>query len=167
MKYSKASDWIEIAKGRTLSFEACVLHKYKDSEGVDTFGWGTNITQPFRNRNELIRFILRNIDDKQMIADYLFDGKFQEALSNVHNLCSNYGIAFNRLPNNVKIVLSDMAYNMGYWRLASFKKMLTGIAEKNWKVAHDECLDSDYGRKLKKRSMANAILFLEIENKEV
>lgn len=48
-------------------------------------------------------------------------------------------------------VIIEIAFNDGLNGLLHFPKMLAAVGAKNWRLAHDECLDSDAARELPKR----------------
>ena len=59
---------------------------------------------------------------------------------------------FDTLPKRAKIVLMDMAYNLGVPTLKKFKKTLGYIQEGKWKDASIEMLDSRWARQVGQRS---------------
>ena len=55
-----------------------------------------------------------------------------------------------------RAVLADMAFNIGFSRLAGFQHMLAAIKICEWQTAHDELLDSEYAKQVKSRADMNA-----------
>ena len=52
-----------------------------------------------------------------------------------------------KLPDDAKLVIIDLAYNLGVGGLLSFKKTLRYIKKRQWISASKELLNSDYARK--------------------
>lgn len=59
-----------------------------------------------------------------------------------------------------QIALFTMAYQMGVPRLLMFKKMLAAIKDQNWVAAHDEALDSKWGKMFPSRASKTAAVIL-------
>jgi lysozyme len=57
-----------------------------------------------------------------------------------------------------KIVLLDMAYNLGVDGLLKFRKMLAAIDRRDYELAAKEMLDSRYARQVKGRAQRNALM---------
>ena len=53
-----------------------------------------------------------------------------------------YGVAWDRLPDEVQEILVNMLFNMGRPRLTKFKKMNAAIEAGDWKTASKEGRDS-------------------------
>ena len=69
---------------------------------------------------------------------------------------------FKSSPKYTRIVMVDMAYNLGLRGLSKFKKMLKAIDQKNFGIASKELLNSRYARQLPARSKRNAELLLKV-----
>ena len=80
----------------------------------------------------------------------------EEEVSMRYHVC--YGDSFEGLPKNVRIVLQDMAYQMGINGLFNFVKMLYEIRRGDFHAAADELLDSNYARQTPERAKRNADL---------
>lgn len=59
---------------------------------------------------------------------------------------------FLRLPETAKIVLCDMAFNLGVDGLLKFKKTLSLIEKGNYKEASKEMLNSDWAEQVGRRA---------------
>lgn len=55
-------------------------------------------------------------------------------------------------PPEVRIILTDMAYNLGIKGLMGFKNMLARMKDKDFKQAAEELKDSKYFRQTKRRA---------------
>lgn len=112
---------------------------YKCSQGYLTGGIGHNL-------------------DANGLSDAVIDLMYKEdeavAIKDAKALVSN----FNDLSDNRKIVLVDMAFQMGLSRLSGFKNMIQAIEIEAWNVAAIEMLESRYARQTPNRANRNADL---------
>jgi len=60
--------------------------------------------------------------------------------------------SFDDLPDNKQAVLVDMMFNLGFSRLAKFKKMIKAIENKDWSKAADEMKDSKWAVQVGRRA---------------
>lgn len=63
---------------------------------------------------------------------------------------------FTHLPDFAKLVLIDMAYQMGVSGALQFKNMIMALVYKDYDKAADELLDSKYARQTPERANRNA-----------
>ena len=59
---------------------------------------------------------------------------------------------FNDLPDEVRLIVANMMFNLGASRLAGFKKFLAAVEEGLWNSAADEMADSKWHRQVPERS---------------
>jgi lysozyme len=111
---------------------------YKDTEGIWTIGIGFNLEAGFTE--EECNLILRHRMGK-IISD------FARRLPQYLDVCQVR-----------KIVLLDMAYNLGVDGLLKFRKMLAAIDRRDYELAAKEMLDSRYARQVKGRAQRNALM---------
>ena len=140
--------WKDITKQFLLKEEGLVLKPYVDTAGKITIGVGRNLSDVGISRDEAL---------------YLFENDFKKALERAENICRDFDIDFSSLPDNVKIVLVDMAFNMGN-RLKYFRKMFDAIGRQNYKKAKSEMLNSLWAKQTKSRAKELASL---MENGDV
>jgi len=71
---------------------------------------------------------------------------------------------YHQLPEPVRDVLIDMAYNLGINGLLKFKKMLKALKKGNWEKAADEGLDSRWHKQVGKRAerLMNVVRNIEV-----
>jgi lysozyme len=62
------------------------------------------------------------------------------------------------LPPRAKLVLMDLAFNMGVPTLSSFKNMLECLKVKDWEGASENLIDSKYALQVGRRAIYNAHL---------
>ena len=117
-------------KQRIKEHEGCKLIAYVDTRGYLTIGWGHQI---------LASDGLRENDTiSQQHADDLFEHDFAWILTGIKQLVP----MFDRLPEPIKIVLCDMAFNNGILGLKKFKRFLHYVNLELWLEAASEIKDS-------------------------
>jgi lysozyme len=115
------------------------LRMYKCSEDRWTIGTGHNI---------------QDNGISQAVSDLILDEDLEVAINDAKAVISN----FDDLSDTRKIVLVDMAFQMGKSRLSGFKKMIEAIEIEAWNVAVIEMLDSRYANQTPNRANRNATL---------
>lgn len=111
-------------------------HMYKDTEGIWTIGIGFNLEEGFSKEESML--IL-----KHRMGKYV-----DELVGRVP--------VFLDVCSVRKIVLLDMAYNLGVSGLLKFRKMLAALSEGDYQLAAKEMLDSRYAKQVKGRALRNA-----------
>lgn len=106
---------------------------YKDTEGILTIGFGTNITRITREEGEaLLDLRLKKVIEFDLIA---LDPEEIAPLNEAR-----------------QIVYISMLYNLGLGRFCGFKRMRKAVKEENWEDAAKEMLDSKWHRQVGKRA---------------
>lgn len=126
-------------KAKINSEEGTRLRMYKCSENKWTVGVG------------------HNIEDNGIspaVSDLMLEEDLEVSIADAISLVSD----FSGLPDNVKIVLVDMAFQMGKGSLSGFKKMIQAVDIEAFDVAAIELLDSLYARQTPARANRNAEL---------
>ena len=59
---------------------------------------------------------------------------------------------FDMLPEEVRLIVANMCFNLGINRLGRFLKLLDAIENRSWQLAADEMYDSKWARQLPARS---------------
>jgi lysozyme len=118
---------------------------YLDTEGLLTGGYG----HLFAEGGKL----------STLVCDILFDEDFKEARLTAEKLMDEYGVPNPTLTR--KVVLIDMAFNLGYDRLRKFRKMWQSLKLKDYKTAADEMLDSKWAKQVGSRADELANLMRE------
>ena len=128
-----------------VKHEGCKTEVYLCSEGLPTAGIG---------------HLLLGVDGLEVGDDVpmeavleWFDRDYKEAVTD----CCAIFLNFASLPDQVKRVLVNMAFNLGRHRLSKFKNMITAVNEGNWVKAADEMVDSRWYNQVGNRS-------IELEN---
>ena len=139
MEYSRK--FLERLREEIIADEGCVLEVYKDHLGYYTVGvghlvlpsdeeWeapvGTRITQT--RADELLYVDFNNVLKECEIA---FETSWPHWMPNPDNKWEDW-------PEEVRLIVANMAFNLGLPKLKKFKKMLTAINMKDyvkaWKV---------------------------------
>ena len=127
----------------TKDFEGLRLKPYKCTAGKLTIGYG------------------RNLDDvgiSKIEADMLFERDFAQAESEVRRLLKANNIDADNLIEQRFYVLTDMMFNLGYNRLAKFKKLLYALKKGLYDDAANEMLDSLWAAQVGNRATKLATL---------
>jgi lysozyme len=133
------TDPVTLALPRLKTEEGYRQHYYKDTVGVLTIGYGTNLDE--------------GLDEEE--ASWLLEHRARKKLAEIAGFAW-----FQGSGPVVQSVLVDLAYNLGTSGLLHFPKMLDAIAQKRWQVAHDELLASHYATQVGARAQVLAGLLL-------
>ena len=142
MEYSK--EFRQRLTKEITSDEGCVLSIYEDHLGYKTVGighliipsdpeWGKNVGTPV----------------SQTRADELFFYDINIVLKECEERFHNNWIDW---PEEVKLIIGNMAFNLGGPRLSKFKKMLAAINKEDYKLASKEGLDSKWAKQVYNRA---------------
>ena len=142
MQYSK--EFRIRLKEEIISDEGCVLKVYRDHLGYFTIGvghlvlptdeeWGTGVGTPITQTraDELLFHDLNTVLD--------------ECETHFHQ---NWSI----WPEEVKLIIANMAFNLGITKLKKFQLMLTAINAEDYKTASKEGLDSRWAKQVHNRA---------------
>jgi len=99
----------------------------------------------------------RNIEDNGLTKDeimYLLKNDIERCEKELKKIFTD----FDNLPENVKIVLIDMIFNLGETRFKKFEELIKAVKKRNWDRAIIEIKNSKRCRQLKKRCRDNVLL---------
>lgn len=108
--------------------EGLRLKPYRDTVGKLTIGYG------------------RNLDDRGISEDeagFMLDNDIDQVVSELERMP-----LFLSLNSVRRVVLANMAFNMGVPTLLEFRRMLGALAEKDWDRAAAEMMDSKWARQV-------------------
>ena len=105
---------------------------YKDSVGIDTVGYGRNLE--------------RGLSDDE--AEYLLINDIREAIE----ICVALYPNFVGLPQEIKEVLVNMAFNLGRTRLAKFVSMREAVLDHDFDAMANEMVNSAWFTQVKSRA---------------
>jgi lysozyme len=146
-------EWLE-------KFEGYESKIYMDTEGIDTVGIGRNLeVYPF---------------DDEEAAEYELHGYTHlEAIAWAHTKlmqCRKDIIIHNpwvlEQPEDVRLILTDMVYNLGLRGTLGFKRMLRAIKAQDYAQAAAELEDSKYFHQTGQRSLHHYRLLLKCGTSE-
>jgi GH24 family phage-related lysozyme (muramidase) len=153
VEYSRA--FRERLREELIIDEGCVLEVYKDHLGYYTVGvghlilpsdeeWetpvGTRITQ---TRADELLFQDFNIMLEE--CENAFSTSWPHWMPNPDNKWEDW-------PEEVKLIVCNMAFNLGITRLKKFQRMLTAINLKDYVKASEEGLDSKWAKQVYNRA---------------
>ena len=131
----------EKLKEHIKEYEGFSSLPYDCTAGFLTIGFGRNLEQ-------------RGITKEE--AEILLANDIEIAENEISRIIKDW----QALPEQAKIVLIDLTYNLGLKKLLTFEKMLDAVDRRDWESAHSELLDSKYARQVKRRARINASIFL-------
>ena len=101
----------------TSPYEGFSNKVYKDTNGNSTIGFGTNIEQNANGKNKIesigrdyYKILNRQETINEEEAETLIQKDIQKALLNAQEIFKN---RYDEFPDNLKMILTDMIYNMG------------------------------------------------------
>ena len=131
---------------------------YLDHLGNRTVGYGHLVTTKDWFRDEKVGFKLSQKDIDALLLD---------DLGSARRDCEFLFNDFNSLPNEVKLVCANMAFQLGVNRLGTFKKMIKAVDEGNYQLASIEMLDSKWAKEqTPARAERLAARMREVEHEE-
>jgi len=111
---------------------------YKCPAGRETFGYGTSLNEERKKEVEACR---------QGELEALATSYFQDDVTALLVKLRAFSW-FTELSELRRVVIVDLAYQMGIHGLLGFSKMIAALKEQNFGHAHDELLDSLYHAQL-------------------
>ena len=103
---------------------------YKCPNGYDTIGYG---------------FAIKDLYMDKEIADLILDKKIRGILANIE-ANEDWDSWFWDKPQNVKEVLVNMIFQIGFTGVRKFRKTIQYIKDDNFLLAAEEMLDSKWAR---------------------
>lgn len=128
------STYKEIAKQMLRLHEGLRLKPYLCTSGKLTIGYGRNIEDNGISKEE---------------AEMLLDN---DVISTDDTLRKTYEW-YNNLSVVRRVVILDMAFNLGIYGLGRFKKMISAIERKDYETASMEMLDSLWAKQVGRRAL--------------
>ncbi len=101
-----------------------------------------------------------NLDDKG-ISKAVVDLLYNEDIAEVEADLKAIFYDFDKLPEQVQLVLADMRFQLGGKGFRSFKMMITAVKERNWAVMFSQMKNSDWQRQTPNR--ANDLMKMVLE----
>ena len=123
--------------------EGCKYEVYLDHLGYPTFGIGHLITD---DDPECGTSVGTEVSSDRVQEAFDFD------VESVLSDCERLYVQFEHLPEEAKLIIANMMFNMGYTRLSRFKGMHSGVDARDWNAAADEMVDSRWYNQVTKRA---------------
>jgi GH24 family phage-related lysozyme (muramidase) len=77
---------------------------------------------------------------------------FEKDIAWTINDCRRLVPDFDMLPEQVRLIIANMMFNLGSKRLSLFRLLLAAVEERSWERAADEMLDSKWATQVPARS---------------
>lgn len=129
-------DWIARARELIKRHEGLRLKPYRCPAGKLTIGYGRN---------------LEDVGISEEEAEVLLQNDLRRAVETAARCAAEHGVLFETLPEDAKVVLTDMAFNLGF-RLSGFRRMFAALKRGDYEEAAREMLDSLWARQVGERA---------------
>tara|TARA_B100000029_G_scaffold255063_1_gene251835 strand:+ start:267 stop:740 length:474 start_codon:yes stop_codon:yes gene_type:complete len=157
MEYSK--EFRKRLKEEITSDEGCVLEVYKDHLGYPTVGVGHLILETDEEYGMGVGTpITQTRSDELLFQDLGI--VLKECEDRFHNNWRDW-------PEEVKLIIANMAFNLGLTRLVKFKKMFEALNAGDYKKASEEGLDSKWAKQVYNRAkrLMNRLRDIDVTDK--
>ena len=134
---------IEQLREELMADEGCVYSVYLDHLGLKTVGIG-HLCRGSDPESTL--------DVGTPVSEERVMELFDKDMSWTFRDCIRLLPEFNDLPDEVRLIVANMMFNLGASRLAGFKMFLAAVEEGLWNSAADEMADSRWHRQVPERS---------------
>lgn len=123
--------------------EGCKYEIYKDHLGYLTFGIGHLIKESDPEHGQ---------EEGTAVSEERVAKAFQEDIDQVLADCDKLYSDYEELPEEVRLIIANMMFNLGYPRLSAFKGMKAGVDARDWNKAADEMVDSRWYKQVPNRA---------------
>ena len=134
---------IEQLREELMADEGCVMKIYEDHLGLKTVGIGHLCRE---SDPESDMEVGTPVSEERVME--LFD----KDMSWTFRDCIRLLPEFNDLPDEVRLIVANMMFNLGAKRLSGFSRLLAAIEKEDWNSAADEMVDSKWHRQVPERS---------------
>ena len=123
--------------------EGCKYEVYLDHLGLPTFGIGHLITERDPEYQKEVGTMMDEIRVNEV---------FEQDIHVTIGECRKLFDAWDKLPEEVRLILANMMFNMGRPRLSKFKKMIQAIKDSDWLEAANQMKDSRWYKQVTNRA---------------
>lgn len=123
--------------------EGCKYEIYLDHLGYPTFGIGHLVRD---DDPEYGAEVGTPVSEDRVVQ--AFNKDIDIVLSECDKLYEDY----EDLPEEARLIIANMMFNMGYPRLSQFKGMKAGVDARDWNKAADEMVDSRWYQQVTNRA---------------
>jgi lysozyme len=134
---------IEQLREELMADEGCVMKIYEDHLGLKTVGIGHLCRE---SDPEFDMEVGAPVSEERVME--LFD----KDMSWTFRDCIRLLPEFNDLPDEVRLIVANMMFNLGAKRLSGFSRLLAAVEKEDWNSAADEMVDSRWHRQVPERS---------------
>lgn len=149
-------NWQETVTKQLRRHEGERAKPYVDIEGKTTIGIGRCLDTKPLTYEEWQTLFPYGLTKAQI--DYLFQHDLADAIDDAEQAVGK--TVFDALSDNRKIVLTNMAFNLGLPRLRKFSKMLAAVRDGRWLDAQAEALNSRWAQQVGPRAVELAALLV-------
>jgi len=136
---------IDRLRSQLKRHEAYRTYPYDDANGLE-YSEGMTL------KGKLTIGVGWNLTDNGLpddLIEQLLDIGIETAQKDCLHLFRNWHL----LPQQIQLVLLNMAFNMGRNRLGKFKKMIAAVEDESWPRMAEEMIDSAWYRQVKDRGV--------------
>ena len=123
--------------------EGCKYETYLDHLGLPTAGIGHLLTGKDDEYDKPIGTVV----SEERVTEW-FDQDIQMTMSD----CKKVYDDWDALPEEVKLIMANMMFNLGYPRFCKFKKMIQAVKDGNWIEAGNQMQDSRWYKQVTNRA---------------
>lgn len=127
---------------------------YLDTENNPTIGVGFNLNR--KDAKQKIESLGANYDDilngKESLNNNQIETLFRQDLFVAVNDAKSFLPNFDTQPKEIKMVIVNMAFNLGYTRLNKFEKFRQALMDRDYNKATKEMVDSKWYNQVGNRS---------------
>ena len=127
-----------------LAYDEGVVHEiYLDHLGLPTFGIGHLV----REEDPEYGWDVGEPVSEERVAE-VFESDIRITIEDCEKLYDD----FHDLPDEAKLIIANMCFNLGYPSFSKFKGMKAAVDDRDWARAADEMVDSRWYRQVTKRA---------------
>jgi lysozyme len=123
--------------------EGCKFEIYLDHLGYKTFGIG-HLCKATDPENDM--------EVGTEVSEERVKDCFNKDIELVISDCELLYDDFDYLPEEAKLIISNMMFNIGFPKMKKFVGMKAGVDARDWNKAADEMIDSNYYKQLPNRA---------------
>ena len=123
--------------------EGCKYEIYLDHLGLPTFGIGHLVTERDPEYQKEVG---------TMVDEIRVNEVFEQDIHVTLGECSKLFDDWDKLPEEVRLILANMMFNMGRPRLSKFKKMIQAVKDGDWLEAANQMKDSRWYKQVTNRA---------------
>lgn len=158
------NNWINNLKKQLIIDEGVVYGIYKDSVGRLTFGIGHLLLESDEEYNILQE---SGFDYKKInVSPERVDEVFLDDVKKHIDECRKVFADFDNFDDELKEIIANMMFNLGYLRFLGFKNFISAVKNKKYFYACEEMVDSKWFLQVGDRSkrLLNRMINLGLSN---